>query len=170
MADYFRFSLSENPGGLIELEKELAAIKNYLEIQRLRYENKLDYEIVFESGIENTLIPLFSIQTLVENAVKYGMKTSGMPLKIWLEGKENKGFLSFRVINTGKIYTNFESGNNDNPEGTETGLKNLKGRLDVLYGGKAAFSLREDDGKVMATLFIPLKIYNEKMESNNSGR
>ncbi len=167
LAEYFRFSLSENPEGLIGLEKELAAVKNYLEIQRFRYENKLDYEILFESGLEDIKVPIFGIQTLVENAVKYGMKTSKMPLTIWLKGQKEGKSLSFTVTNTGKIYS-FDRKEQEKSEGTHTGLKNLKNRLEVLYRGDANFSLREDNGRVMATILIPLKNNYEKLESNNS--
>lgn len=166
LSEYFRFSLAENKSGLIELGKEFEAVKSFLEIQRMRYENKLSYNISIDQRISRCIIPLFSIQTLVENAVKYGAKTNGFPLELYIEATQSTGNLIIKICNPGKIYKAAKnSGTSDSNPGTKTGLLNLQKRLEVIYGKKASFSLSEEWNEVIATLRIPMTYYHEKMDS-----
>lgn len=168
LSDYFRFSLNENTTGTIELTKEVAAVQNYLEIQRLRFEQKLHYSVHLDPQIEHCKIPIFCIQTLVENGVKYGAKTNGFPLNIDINASTAAGNLLIRVSNSGSIFENASIEDEESAESTKTGLTNLKTRLELFYGKKASFSIREENMMVIATIRIPLNFCYETMEGNHN--
>ena len=68
MSDYFRYSLSIEKSPLVPVKDEISAVDNYLEIQKIRYPERFEIKKEIQSGALFCLIPVFSIQTLVENA------------------------------------------------------------------------------------------------------
>lgn len=159
MSEYFRYSLSSEDKYTVTIEKEINAVKNYLEIQKIRFQDKIEIEINVSKNSELCLIPVFSIQTLVENAVKYGLKTTDDNLHIIVECRYINGVLDIIVKNSGRlVYT--QTG-----ESTSKGIQNLRNRLGYLYPDKNTFSLFEKDGFVIA--HISLKdCKNENMASH----
>jgi LytS/YehU family sensor histidine kinase len=89
------------------------------------------------------------IQMLIENAIKHGISNliEGGKVSLSTEIKKNK--LRIEVVNTGILKQSENS--------TQLGLKNIKRRLDLLYGESATFSLNELENQVVATILIPLK-------------
>jgi len=153
LSEYFRYTLNNKNGGSLELSKELEAVKKYLEIQKVRFEEKLEIEYRVDSKAEKLKVPFFIIHPLVENAVKYGIQTSKFPLKIIIKislGEEN--CLWINVINSGKILQ--VDSENTNLISTSTGIENLKKRLEIIYGDKSSFSLTEEDDNVHASIRI----------------
>jgi len=148
MSEYFRYSLSSEDKYTVTVEKEIKAVQNYLEIQKIRFQDKIKIEIKVSKNSELCLIPVFSIQTLVENAVKYGLKTTDDDLHIIVECGYINGVLDIIVKNSGRlVYT-------QNGEGTSKGIQNLKNRLGYLYPDKNTFSLFEKDGFVIAHISL----------------
>jgi len=163
LSEYFRYSLTRNNAAMVTMEEEIMAVKSYLEIQKIRFSTRLKIGMKLDPDTLECAVPVFSIQTLVENGVKYGLKTSKGPLHLdvqsWIEDK----ILHISVSNTGKLYaTNCFQ---DKGESSGTGLENLKERLSYLDPG-SRFSLEEEKGKVIARLYLSKKaMKNEDMES-----
>lgn len=76
LATYYRICLSKGKD-IITLHQELDYVKSYLYIQRMRYGEVLNYEIIAEEGLGNTAIPKLTLQPLVENAIYHGIKSAG---------------------------------------------------------------------------------------------
>jgi two-component sensor histidine kinase len=129
---------------------EIAAIQNYLALQHIRYERKLEVTTRIDPEAESAVIPCFLIHPLVENAIKYGIDTSPMPLKVAIEVSRRDDQLQIRVRNTGRLASGASA------EGTGTGLRNITQRLDLVFPGRHAFRIHEDDGWVHAEIDLAL--------------
>ena len=149
LAEFLRFSLQQRQT-LEPLETELAALQNYLLIQKVRFEEKLDYHIDAEPSAAHCLAPAFLILPLLENALKYGQQTSPLPLRVFISASVRKNQLKISVKNTGKwVEPNLATSLN-------TGIQNLKKRLFLLYEESAFLSIDQSEEGVIATISIPV--------------
>lgn len=103
LSEFLRYSLSNEGDNEVSLKEEIEVIKVYLQIQKTRFEEKLEVDIDIESDALKIKIPCFLIHPLVENAVKYGLETSSPPLKIQILGKIIKNTLIIKVKNSGSL-------------------------------------------------------------------
>ncbi|OQY09097.1 MAG: histidine kinase [Marinitoga sp. 4572_148] len=133
LSDLLRYTLYEN-SRLVSIKKEIAFTVNYLDLMKLRFKDKLDYEISFSENIENELIPPFILQPLVENSIKHGMQDSKMLIRINIE--KNKGELRVFVEDNGKGLTNFKK--------RGKGLSLIENRLKALYGNNYNFNIKNN--------------------------
>jgi len=157
LASYFRYTLSWNDISVISLEEEINAVSHFLQIQKIRFEDKLQYSIKVDEAAASLKFPVFGLQTLVENAVKYGLKTyDGVVLINVSAWKENEIYI-VSVSNTGTLFNNNVEDDEVRSPGTGTGLSNLKARLEILYSGKASLNIGEDNNIVVATIRIPVE-------------
>jgi two-component system LytT family sensor kinase len=154
MSEYYRYTLNKQQH-TISIEKEVESIMKYLEIQKTRFEEEFQYDISVGEEVKSILIPSFLIHLLIENAVKYGTKTSKQKLIIHLSAELVNNMLSIRVSNTGKLLNAAPDGEK-NIDGTSNGIENLKNRLGLYYNDNYSFSLKEEEGWVIATI----EIYN----------
>jgi LytS/YehU family sensor histidine kinase len=153
MSEYFRYSLSIDKKPLVKVCEEMTAVWSYLSIQKSRYAERISVTENIEKDALEYYIPVFSIQTLIENAIKYGLKThpDTVVVKIDISLQEN---LVIKISNSGKLY---HCSAENNSEGTNTGLENLISRLHFL-DKESKFILEEKDQHVVATIIIkPMK-------------
>jgi len=147
LSGFFRYSLSQKEN-IDTFENEIIAIKNYFEIQKIRFEEKLVIIYDIDERCLPVKLPFVIVLPLVENAVKYGLQTSKMPLTIKIVAKMNS-HLEISVQNTGRILTRTSG-----EEGTNTGIENIRKRLELCYPGKYSFNLYEKDSWVIAQIII----------------
>jgi LytS/YehU family sensor histidine kinase len=152
MSEYYRYTLNKQQL-TIPIEKEVESIMKYLEIQKTRFEEEFQFEITVDEEVKSILIPSFLIHLLIENAVKYGTKTTKQKLIVHLSAKLVNKMLLIRVSNTGKLLNGTPNGEN-NIDGTGNGIENLKHRLGLYYDDNYSFSLKEKDGWVIAAIEI----------------
>jgi len=150
LSDFFRYTLEKDQEKANTIGKEIDAIKNYLNIQKIRFEEKLEFDFNIDSKTQNIEIPFFIIHPLVENAVKYGIETSSTPLKISIKSTIAANNLIVEVSNSGSLNMEKEF----NIESTNTGIENINKRLDLVYPENYEFSLEEHDKNVVAKLII----------------
>lgn len=150
LSEFLRYSLLHESAKTIELREELEAVKNYLAIEKIRFEEKLSVEYDIEKTAEDFKVPCFLLNPLVENAVKHGLQTSAKPLKITISAKVVDNKLILEISNSGKLQ--------NNSNGTKIGLKNVCERLEKLFGEGAKFELKEESGFVK----VRIDILNEK--------
>jgi len=100
-SEFLRYSLLNNDSGKVALREEIEAIKNYLAIEKIRFEDRLDVVFAVEPAAEEFQLPGFLIHPLVENAVKHGMANSAAPLKIRITAGVRNEALVVEVANTG---------------------------------------------------------------------
>ena len=125
LSDLMRYSIYEGEKSLVSLEEEIAYLKNYIELHKMRYHKNID--IQFNTNIENNtlkVMPLLFI-ILLENAFKHGVENlrEGAYVHIDLISKNKE--ISFQIEN------NFDK--NTLPEKSGIGIKNLKRRLELAY-------------------------------------
>jgi hypothetical protein len=131
--------------GTSTLGEELDVIARYLEIEGVRFEDKLAVSVDVPDALRTCSVPPLLLHALVENAVKHGMQTSPMPLRVSLAARRDGDMLAIEVRNTGRL---------ERGEGG-IGLRNIAGRLDAMFPGRHRFGLDEDDGWVRAVLSVP---------------
>ena len=156
LSEMLRRVLAENPSQTISLEQELAFLHQYIDLEKIRLQDRLDYQENVDQGLLDHLIPVMLLQPLVENAIKHGISKSvrGGWIKLTLQ-KENANI-------SGVIENSIPqdiSNNSNNDENTATGLANLQQRLDLLYGNRSQFStmISENREKFRVQFTLPLQ-------------
>jgi hypothetical protein len=152
LSELFRYSLRTARESELSLADEIAAVRNYLDIQKIRFEDNLEATIEVDAAAAATPLPGFLIHPLVENSVKYGLETSARPLKVEVRAQREGRQLRIEVANTGRwiaVARPVATGN-----GTGTGLRNLRERLRHIYPDRHALSIGEADGWVRAVMTI----------------
>lgn len=123
LSDFLRFSMKEN--ARIALREEIENVKRYVSLENIRFEGKILPDITIDDTLLNHYVPKFSIQLLVENAIKHGFKSE--TLCIWIKAHlQEKGF-EIIIGNDGKAMQNSSFG---------IGLSNLAERLHLLCEGE----------------------------------
>ena len=153
LSEFLRYSLITRDHMEMTLCHELDAIRHYLSIEKKRFEDKLDIAFEIDPLTEEQPILSFLIHPFVENAIKYGMKTSAMPLRIRIQTQAFNGMLRIVIANTG---TWFQASNDAEKKsnGTGTGLENVRARLENAYPGHFRLETYEQDGWVKTILEI----------------
>jgi len=156
LSEFLRYSLIVEDSHYKTLQEEIEAIELYFAIEKKRFEEKLDVSFNISEETKSIEIPGFLIHPLVENAVKYGMKTSKMPLKINISSTLEKSSLIIEVSNSGKW---LEPDDPDKFElkGTGKGLNNVKQRLKNSFENRYNFILITKENSVTAKIEIQLK-------------
>jgi len=149
LSDLLRSSLYEKDKDLISIKDELSLVQDYVELEKMRFEERLQLEIILDKSLHNFKIPTLSIQLLVENAIKHGIDSKIEGGTILLRIEKDKDTIEISVQNPGTIARHKE------PRGL--GLKNLQERLTIQYKGKARFELAEyDNTTVVAVIRLPI--------------
>lgn len=140
---------------------ELQIVSSYITIQRIRFEERLQYEEKIDPDILGTEVPQFTIQPLVENAIHYGMEEIIEPCHICVTGrKRENGCIVIEVKNNG---SQFEENLLDKlekeevaPRGFGIGLLNIHKRIQIIYGPDYGLELvNEEESYAVARVIIP---------------
>ena len=166
MSEYFRYSLSIEHRTLVALGEEIKAVDSYLEIQKIRYPERIHVSKSIDESTLQCLVPVFTIQTLIENAIKYGLKTHEGVVEIQIRTGHLEDKLHIRVANTGTLADPLKKPGDE--EGTKTGLENLKSRLSFL-DKDYRFMLEEEGKLVVANVILNQCKHHEELESPHSG-
>jgi len=132
LSDFFKYAINREQKQLNTLAEELNAIRTYLEIEKVRFGDRLSFEIDCPEELLNIQIPQLLIQPLVENAIKHGLSqiTENGLIRISVIRSENQ--LKIRVYDNGPAF----------PDGPLTGfgIQNTQERIALLYGPKATIN------------------------------
>ena len=143
-------------GKSCDLARELAVIRPYLEILKVRMEERLATEIDVPDGLLSAEFPPMMVQTLVENAIKHGLEPQPEGGKLTLKAEIVHGKLAVTVSDTGLGFGHAAS--SGKTAGTGVGLANIRERLQLLYGAKATLTITENPGGgTRVTLALPYK-------------
>ncbi|WP_157682101.1 sensor histidine kinase [Mucilaginibacter mallensis] len=148
LSDLLRTALYSDDVLLTTVKDELALVKDYFELEKLRFEERLQFCIEADDRLNNALILRFSIQTLAENAIKHGIarQKSGGLVSVKVVVVDN--YINISVQNPGEF--------NMDEQNEGLGIKNLTERLQLQYKGLAKFGIiNEAGGNVLSTILIP---------------
>lgn len=136
----------------IPLREELDYLGHYLEIERIRFHDRLSVQVDVQPGLEQALVPALILQPLVENAIRHGVAPVPEPGRVTLSARRKEGRLRLEVENTGR---GMPPGALESPG---VGIRNTLARLDALYDRDASLRLENlPAGGVRATLDLPVR-------------
>lgn len=132
-----RYSLDSNVESLVSLKQELEITEKYLEIEKVRFDKRLQYEIKTDERFERVKVPPLALQTLVENSIKHVASKSSGTTEITVSAKENGARLIIEVSDTG-------AGFNQNSIREGHGLDVLQKRLTAIFQNRANLEISEN--------------------------
>ena len=127
-----------NATGTRDLGRELAVIRPYLEILKVRMEDRLQTAVDVPEGLHSAEFPPMMLQSLVENAIKHGLEPKPEGGTLTVKAEIVHGKLQVTVADTGLGFGKAATA------GTGTGLANIRERLALLYGNKATLKITEN--------------------------
>ena len=154
LADIFRYFLQSHRT-VIPLSEELRIVRAYLEIEALRLGDRLETEIVVSESAEATLIPVLSIQPLVENAVKHGIAVKHERGRVRLKVEKLAAGLLIAIEDTG---VGFGRSRAHAQDGTGVGLENVRRRLALCYGPEANLHIQSSETGTTVSFLIPAPV------------
>jgi len=149
LASLLRSSLDNGSMPLVRLDEELGVVRNYLEIERVRFGDRLRYTIEAPPEASAVLVPRLSLQTLVENSVKYAVSPRRVGASIGVRATLADGGVRIEVEDDGP---GFDAA--DMPDGH--GLALVKTRLAMAFGDRAALGITSAPGRTCVSISVPL--------------
>jgi LytS/YehU family sensor histidine kinase len=143
-----RYSLRKQHNELVALEDEINHIRLYLQIEKIRFGDKMVYTFAVEKECLACQIPTLLLQPLFENAVKYGVYEASEEVEVSLTGKKEGDHVVLTITN------------NYDPEaapvkGEGIGLKNVRERLRLVYNSNNLIQTEDWEGKFIVTIWLP---------------
>lgn len=147
LADMMRYNLQMGRVETVPLTRELDAVRSYLAVEKVRFDERMTVVEQIDAGLDGMAVPALAIQTLVENAVKYGVEMRGQGCEIRISARRVGGKVCIAVANQGVLQGKGPS--------TGIGLENTSRRLALLFDGKAGLELRQEADWVVARIRLP---------------
>jgi len=149
LSGFLRYTLLDDEALAAPLRDEFEAAEHYLSVEKIRFEDDLQVGVSLDNEAGRRAVPSFLVLPLVENAVKHGQHTSPTPLRVRVTGTVTAEALVVEVANTGHWREAAAT-----PDGTGTGLDNVRRRLEAQHPDQHRFTVGEDDGWVRARIEI----------------
>ncbi len=161
LSTMLRLSLDEQRSEFVSLAEELKIIGLYMDIQKVRFPDRLTYTSNVSPEASGFLVPYLLLQPLIENAVIYGVEQTDEKAFVEINARVDDDVLKIEIVN------NYCSTAQASRKGLGIGISNVKERLQQYYGDKAAFSFTQHQpGTAKASLNIPE--YGHQVQDDNS--
>jgi sensor histidine kinase YesM len=148
LAALLRFSLDSNDSGTVPLSQEMKIVKDYLEIEKARFGERLRYSIDLPAELEGAPVPPLSVQTLVENSLKHAVSRMREGGEVRVSARADDGTVRIEVSDDGP---GFAAGQ----VMAGHGLDNLQSRLAALFDGVADLSITSAGGRTRVAFRVP---------------
>jgi two-component system, LytTR family, sensor kinase len=148
LSDFLRYSVSTSTTGFTSLEKEMTNIQRYLEIEKVRFGNKLEFGFKLDGDCKLHKIPAMLLQPLFENAIKHGVYESTEQVRIEMDCRFADDCLMIDLVN------DFEPGPRSR-KGAGVGLKNIRERLRLMYKSDTLMKTSVSGNKFHVSLCLP---------------
>ena len=149
LSDLMSYMLYDSTAPLVPLAKEIGYLRNYVDIEQLRFGNRLSVSFTTDGPIEDANIPPMILILFLENSFKHGVKNNISRIHLAIGLHVRDGSLFFHVENP-------VAEEEDPGENKGIGLKNVRRRLDLLYGAAYSLDIREKNRLFMVDLKMPL--------------
>ncbi len=152
LSNFYRTSLSIDALEDVTLEEEVALQQRYLEIEAVRYPERLKAEISIADAVRNTKLPTMILQPLVENAIKYGVARTNRPVTVSISAKQGRTGTEISVIDNGDAAP---TPSTTGRQGAGIGLANVRDRLEARFGRRARLETElQNEGGFVARIII----------------
>ena len=159
LGDFLRLTLENSGSQEVTLRQEMEFLSTYLEIERIRFQNRLVTRVDLEPQALECLLPNLILQPLVENAIRHGIAPRSTPGIIEIDAKHVDRALRIQIRDNGPGIPDHRTSVNLFEQGL--GLANTQNRLERLYGTDHLFDLRNSsEGGLVVTLEIPFHTVN----------
>jgi len=169
LSRFLRHTLISQPGGMVTVEQEVETLKLYLDIERMRFEERLQTEFDIAEEVSEACLPSLLLQPLVENAIKYAVSPLEEGAKISLSAQLSGSRLRLVVSDTGPgLKTPVDSTRtplpqSDSATSTGVGLANIRDRLAQAYGTDHLFEIRSpSNGGFTVIIELPFEREGEE--------
>jgi LytS/YehU family sensor histidine kinase len=154
LSDLLRFMVYESRVEFIPLEQEIQLLRNYINLEKLRYGDELDISFTYSGQMENKLIRPLLLLPLVENAFKHGVSEQLEQKWLSLNIHVNGNRLNFKLSNS------CDAGGEGSDCTQDQGLKNVRKRLELYYPGDFVLVERAEPEIFLVSLEMPLHADN----------
>ena len=166
LSGYLRYALVERPLHVALLEEEVASVRGYLDVEQVRFEERLDARMDIDPAALRCEVPAFLLNPLVENALKHGAGAVGSTLVLRVEARlVAPDRLRLVVENSGRWADGRTSAPNAGESGNGrpggVGLANVRARLEVLHPGDHRLEIDDADGRVRVLVELPARFRAE---------
>lgn len=152
LSSFLRYTLANEPTAKVTLAQEVETLKLYLEIEKMRFEDRLRPHFRIESETIGARLPSLLLQPLIENAIKYAVTPAENGADIWITATREHQAVRIEVADNGSG----EGANIAASPSTGVGLANIRDRLSQAYGGAHRFETRKNErGGFSVILEIP---------------
>jgi sensor histidine kinase YesM len=141
LSSFLRYTLANEPTAKVTLAQEVETLKLYLEIEKMRFEDRLRPHFRIEAETIGARLPSLLLQPLIENAIKYAVTPSENGADIWITAHREGQAVRIEVADNG----NGEGSELAASPSTGVGLANIRDRLTQAYGPAHGFTTREND-------------------------
>ena len=156
LGDLLRHSFEGGDAPEVPLRRELTLLDLYVDIVRVRFQDRLTVDIAVDDAVLDALVPTLILQPLVENSVKHGVEKRTDGGRIVVEGARDGDSLVLRVRDDGGAAA---ADTLNAPSGRGVGVRNTRARLQQLYGSAQRFTLaRDGDRGVVAEIRLPFHL------------
>ena len=148
LSEFMRYSLSKKDEQPVSLRSELENLRLYLDIEKVRFGDRLSTEESIEENCLDIKMPVMILQPIYENAIKHGVYESTECVSIKTKVTCSQNYLEIVISNNYDAAPSLV-------KGTGTGLKNVSRRLDLFYNKKASIQTKKENGNFTVTIYIP---------------
>ena len=154
LSSFLRYTLANEPTAKVTLAQEVETLKLYLEIEKMRFEDRLRPHFKIESETIGARLPSLLLQPLIENAIKYAVTPAENGADIWMTARREGEAVRLEVADNG----NGEGAEIAASPSTGVGLANIRDRLSQAYGAAHRFETRQNDrGGFSVIIEIPFE-------------
>ncbi len=156
LSEFLRYSVSSNINTFTTLDKEMQNIQRYLEIEKIRFGEKLVFEFSMQPGCSSRLVPVMILQPLFENAIKHGVYESTEPVKVLTSCKTFPSYFEISISN------DFDP-SAPARRGSGIGLRNIRERLRLMYRNDSLLKTSVINNLFQVVLTIPDKPFENNL-------
>jgi two-component system, LytTR family, sensor kinase len=155
LSDFLRITLKSSETSVVTLGQELEFLKTYLEIEKIRFQDRLNIEMKIAPDALDAQVPNLILQPLIENAVRHGVARQTAVGRLQIEARRNADRLLIRIEDNGPGLNG--NGNHQRKSGNGVGLVNTRARLGQFYDDDFEFEIadRKDKKGTIVSLNVP---------------
>lgn len=169
---YFRYLLGEK-GTFVLLREEIQCVKNYIQIQQIRYKDEMEFELYAEEGMERQMVLPMILQTFAENSVKHNIGLVPLlRIRIDISSGNDRIYITVRDNGAGfepDMLERINKNENISNKGEHIGITNVKERLRIFYGDTASVEINSRPGETLVKVVLPEILTQEERNEYHIG-